>query len=86
MVAGCVPIYWGANNIEDYIPKNCFIDRRDFSSNEQLYAFIKNMKKEEYESYLENIQNFLESEKAQLFSVDTFIKTVFTAFGLEYDK
>jgi hypothetical protein len=28
--AGCVPIYWGANNITDHIPKECFIDKRDF--------------------------------------------------------
>jgi hypothetical protein len=41
--AGSVPIYWGAPNILSYIPKNCFIDRRDFSSNEELYLFLKKM-------------------------------------------
>ena len=36
-VAGNIPIYWGADDIEDYIPKNCFIDRRNFSNHEKLY-------------------------------------------------
>jgi alpha(1,3/1,4) fucosyltransferase len=33
--AGCIPIYWGANNITEYIPQVCFIDRKRFSSYEQ---------------------------------------------------
>ena len=28
MRAGCVPIYWGANNIKDYVPETCFIRSR----------------------------------------------------------
>ena len=28
--AKTVPVYWGASNIEEYVPKNCFIDYRDF--------------------------------------------------------
>ena len=26
-VAGCVPIYWGATNIGDFVPAKCFIDK-----------------------------------------------------------
>src|SRR3989344_5204980 len=28
--AGCIPIYWGASNVTEYIPEGCFIDRRKF--------------------------------------------------------
>ena len=28
--AWCVPVYWGASNVTDYIPEGCFIDRRKF--------------------------------------------------------
>lgn len=66
--AGNVPVYWGASNIETYIPKNCFIDRRAFDNLSDLHAFLKNMTKEEYENYLSNIRAFLSSEAAQLFS------------------
>lgn len=58
-LAGCVPIYWGAANITDYVPENCFIDRRKFKDNDQLYTFIKNMDEQTYNTYLENINKYL---------------------------
>ncbi len=73
--AGCVPIYWGAPNIEEYIPKNCFISREDFESQDELYHFLKGMKKEQYEGYIRNIQQFLETPRAHRFSVEHFIDT-----------
>lgn len=77
--AGCVPIYWGADNIEKYIPKECFIDYRDFSSREDLYQFIKNMPKKTYEQYIANIRTFLESKDAQVFSPDYFGELLYDA-------
>ncbi len=74
--AGCVPIYWGADNITEYIPRNCFIDKRDFNSYEELYEFIKNMSDKEYMRCLDNIENFLNSEDAYQFSCDSFSKTI----------
>lgn len=71
--AGCVPIYWGANNITDYIPGNCFIDKRDFNSYEELYAFIDNISDEVYLEYLNNIENYITSELAEAFSVNKFV-------------
>ena len=74
--AGVVPIYWGASNIEEYVPKNCYISREDFSDQAELYSFIKNMSEEQHSEYITHIQRYLESEKAQLFSIDHFI-TIF---------
>lgn len=74
--AGCVPIYWGADNIIEHIPKECFIDKREFDTYEELYEYIKNMSDEEYIGYLDNIENFLNSEKAYLFSSEFFAKTL----------
>lgn len=71
--AGCIPIYWGASNINDYIPSNCFIDRNDFADNAALYSFMKHMSKEQYEQYISNIRAYLSSEKAQIFSSSTFV-------------
>ncbi len=75
-IAGCVPIYWGANNIDRYIPNNCFIDKRKFDDYETLYQFIKNMKDSEYGLYLENIEDFLNSKSINPFSVQYFSKAV----------
>jgi len=47
MFAGCVPIYWGADNITEHIPKNSFIDKRDFDNYEKLYDFMSNMDEKE---------------------------------------
>lgn len=77
--AGAIPIYWGPDNIEDYIPKNCFIDYRDFASNEEMYSFIKNMDEATYNGYIERIQTFLNSPQAQLFSPDSFDQTLLEA-------
>jgi hypothetical protein len=72
--AGCVPVYWGAENIEQYIPAHCFIDRRKFAGNEELYCFLKQMNAEDYEKYLEAIEDYLAFDlRAQWFSVDNFI-------------
>lgn len=68
--AGTVPIYWGACNIEEYIPNDCFIDRNAFSNLEELHTYIKAMSKEEYEGYLMRIKSFLASDRAKKFSLD----------------
>jgi len=75
-IAGCVPIYWGADNITQHIPKNCFIDKREFDSYESLYLFIKNMSDEKYLEYLENIQVFLGSDDIKQFSSEYFAATI----------
>ncbi|HUD01359.1 MAG TPA: glycosyltransferase family 10 [Rhabdochlamydiaceae bacterium] len=70
--AGSVPIYWGASNVTDYIPKNCFIDRRDFKDFAEVYEYIRTMDKATYDAYLKNIQEYLQSDKAKLFSQEMF--------------
>ncbi len=75
-VAGCVPVYWGATNITDFIPANCFIDKRLFSSLHDLYDYMKHMSEEEYNTYIKNIRNFLASPEAEKYSIDAFVKTL----------
>lgn len=79
--AGVVPIYLGAMNINEYIPANCFIDRRNFSSNDVLYEYLASMTEEEHSKYLENIKNFLASSKAKEFSNDHFVLSIVNAIA-----
>lgn len=74
--SGCVPIYLGAPNITGYIPADAFIDKRKFQSYEKLYQYIKNMPDKEYQNYLLNIKNFLQSEKFYPFTVQCFAETL----------
>lgn len=69
---GCIPIYWGAPNITDHIPENCFIDKRKFNSYEELYDFISNITEEEYNQYITNIQKYLNSKEAQAFTPENY--------------
>jgi hypothetical protein len=72
--AGCVPVYWGAPNVTKWIPEECFIDRRKFSSDQEIYDYLKSITKEEYERYLESADEFLKSEAAQYYTHDQFLK------------
>jgi hypothetical protein len=73
---GVVPIYWGAPNIKELIPYDCFIDGRDFKDEESLYAFIKGMSYETYLKYLEQARIFLESNEMERFTVKNSINCV----------
>lgn len=78
--ARTVPVYLGASNIGDYIPKECFIDIRDFNSFDGLYAYLIKMTKEEYNLRLSAIDEFLESDKFNtFFSSRAISKTLFSA-------
>ncbi len=70
LMAYSVPIYWGAPNIEDYVPPSCFIDRRDFDSNEELLAFLRKMSQHTYDQYQCAIHRFLEGEAIGRFKVE----------------
>ncbi|MFQ3204716.1 MAG: hypothetical protein ACI87I_003125 [Pseudoalteromonas tetraodonis] len=74
--AGCIPIYWGAPNVTDHIPANCFIDRRKFNSHEELYHYISNMSEVEYSVILSNIEDYLFSEQSTPYRAETFAKTI----------
>lgn len=38
--SGCIPIYWGAPDIEEHVPKEVFIDYRNFDTIKDLYAYL----------------------------------------------
>lgn len=74
--AGCVPVYWGASNIEKHIPKGCYILKTDFPTYEALYDFLKNMSKETYDTYISNIRAYLASDAIKAYSDESFDKVL----------
>lgn len=74
--SGCVPIYWGAANVAEYIPLNCFVDRRRFESTAELYQHLASIDDSEYKQYQTNIAKFLKSEDAGLFSAEAFAEKI----------
>lgn len=74
--AGCVPVYWGAPDIAENVPPECFIDRRDFKTHEELYAFMKGMSAADYAVKRQAISDYLSSEKSYPFTDKCFVETL----------
>jgi hypothetical protein len=74
--SGCIPVYWGANNVTDYIPTDCFIDRRQFADTEAVYQHLKAITEDEFRGYQQRIAFFLASDAARPFGSEFFAETI----------
>jgi hypothetical protein len=83
--AGCVPIYWGASNITQYIPESCFVDRRKFSNNKKMYEFIKSISEADYKVYQLEIKTFLSSKAASIFYPESFATHLVNSIMKDFD-
>jgi len=82
MRANCVPIYWGAPNIADYVDTGAFVDRREFRTNFELESYLVNMNEKEYTHYLDNIQYYLNGNRFKKFLPENFADTIIRALEL----
>lgn len=71
----CVPIYLGSRQITDYVPEECFIDARKFSSIQEIHDYISNMDEERYMEYIRAIIKYSRSEKRRLFTPEHYKKS-----------
>lgn len=72
LFAGCVPIYWGPQNIAEHVPAACFIDRRAYASHEALFDALCAISESEYRARQQAMYEFLASEQAQVYSAIYF--------------
>lgn len=86
LVNGCIPIYWGASNIEDYIPIQCFIDRRNFKNTAEVHAHLLTINNDSYSIYQDNIRNFLASSDAVRFSSNHVLSTIIEHICIDFKK
>ncbi|HCN84409.1 MAG TPA: hypothetical protein DIT07_12430 [Sphingobacteriaceae bacterium] len=75
-VAGVIPIYNGAPNIEDFIPANSFINVRNYKSWEALLEKLNSITESEAMQMIDNGRLFLGSETGQLHSYNGFASFV----------
>ena len=85
-VSGVVPIYFGARNITDYIPKKAFIDFRDFESYADLFNYISEIDYEVWLDYINEGLKFISSKDSQIFSISSYIDVVNNSLQIEYDR
>lgn len=74
--SGCVPVYWGAPDVTDFIPSECFIDRRLFQSDAELLKFLQQMDAVRFGEYQAAIRAFLSSPVAARFELDRHVNAV----------
>lgn len=73
---GTIPIYYGATNIEKYIPSCCFIDMRKFKSVHDVHNYINKMNPKQFRKMQKNIDRFLRSKMSQSFTPESFAKNI----------
>ena len=72
LYSGTVPVYLGAPDIERWLPRECFIDMRDFAGYDELRAFLHSLGPAEVTAYREAARDFLGSEGFRPFSREAF--------------
>lgn len=70
--AGCIPIYWGPDNIEDYIPSSTYINYQEFDSIEDCHEYLVSLTAEQLLNFEMAVRKFLSSDAADLFCVESF--------------
>ncbi|MFC1988642.1 glycosyltransferase family 10 domain-containing protein [Chloroflexota bacterium] len=69
---GTIPIFLGAPDVDRYIPRECFIDMRDFNDYGELYTYLSAMSDEDIQSFREAGREFLSSEQYHPFTKEHF--------------
>ncbi|MBU0533509.1 MAG: hypothetical protein KJ887_01730 [Candidatus Omnitrophica bacterium] len=83
MRCGCVPIYWGAPNIHDYVDADAFIDRRKFKTNAELDGYLSNITESEYARFQDAIRSYLAGPRFAKFLPTAYADTIINTLKLK---
>lgn len=75
-LAGCIPVYFGAPDITDFIPKESFIDFREFANYADLERFLRDMSELDFQKYIRAARDFLASQEFNKFTGDCFVNEI----------
>ena len=65
------------------IPKECWIDARDFRDYGELHRFLLQMPPERHAEYVKAIDSFMQSKALDFFSTDHYFRTLADGLGLQ---
>jgi hypothetical protein len=74
--AGTVPVYWGAPDILDWVPSECFIDMRRFKDFADLRAFLTTLEPAAEQRYRNAARDYVQSGRFTPFRLATFVDLV----------
>jgi len=67
LVAGCIPVYFGAPDIDKYVPSSCFIDGKKLGI-VNSFEYISSMGEDDLLGYYKNIKDFISSSDSYYLS------------------
>lgn len=85
-LAGCIPVYFGAPDITDFVPSETFIDYRHFGNYSDLDKFLRGMTESDAGQYLNAASEFLASPEFDKFTVDYFVNDILKVIELEFSE
>jgi hypothetical protein len=85
LLAGCIPVYFGAPDIADFVPAQAFIDYRQFKNYSDLDCFLRGMTEPEARGYLDVAREFLAGSEFDKFTVDYFVNDILNVLECEFD-
>lgn len=71
-LAGTVPVYLGAPDIERWVPTECFIDMRRFDGYDELRAYLRQLSPAAVEAYRQAARDYLRSDSFRPFTKEAF--------------
>lgn len=75
-ISGVIPIYLGAPDITKYIPKNTFIDMRNFNSWKELDKFLQSVNENDGLKMIYAAQEFLNTDDGKSYSYERWAKSM----------
>lgn len=85
-LSGCIPIYLGAPDITDFIPKESFIDSREFGDYVELERFLREMSEKDARTFRDAARVFLASSDFDKFTVEYFVNDILHCIEQEFDS
>lgn len=76
MMAGTIPVYYGAPDIADFVPPQAFIDASKFSSLEDLHYSMANLSLDAAMEMLNAAHVFLHSKEGMRFSNEAVVSSI----------
>jgi hypothetical protein len=82
--SGCIPVYWGAPDIADFVPIESFVDARQFGSFKDVDHFLQKMSSGETQRYLGAARDFLVSAAFEKFHQDFWVSELMKILEIEF--
>lgn len=76
LCARCVPVYHGWRGAQDLVPRDAWIDLREFRSWKALVRFLRSMTAVQHQRYVDAGERFLRSPAAARLTTQNFLDTI----------